>query len=141
MKKLLFILPVVILLSSSRVGCDELSLKCYQLIEDSESGKFLSDGQAYKVFLNENESTELSTTFFEGNTYRVACAGGLDDNYVHFIVKSYHAGEVIFDNAEVNDTQVWDFKVEATQKVVVEAEFNTDLKTNGCLVIMLGFEI
>ena len=141
MKKLLLIFPVLFLMSSSKVGCDELSLRCYQLIEDSEKGSFLSDGQVYKTFLNDRESTELTAIFFEGNTYRIACAGGLDDNYVHFTVRSYHTGEILFDNADFDDAQVWDFKVEATQKVVVEAEFKKDLKNNGCLVIMLGFEI
>ena len=62
----------------TQTKCDTLGAILDGIINQDAS--FYSDGQSYKYFLGEDESTEIVTTFYEGSTYRIATSAGLEDN-------------------------------------------------------------
>ena len=63
--------------------CDSLGAIVSSMINNGDEG-FLTDGQSYKYFLGEDETSEIITTLYEGITYRIATTAGLEDNYMIF---------------------------------------------------------
>ena len=89
MKNHLYIaLTLMVLLPLSmftQTKCDTLGAILEGIIKQDEAS-FYSDGQSYKYFLGQDETTEIVTTFYEGSTYRIATSAGLEDNYMVFDV-------------------------------------------------------
>ena len=64
--------------------CEGIVALCEnQLRQDTNGALFVSDGQVYQAFIND-ETAEFKTTFFGGTTYRIVASAGSDDNYVIF---------------------------------------------------------
>ena len=84
MKKHLFSLEItaVSLFSSltllSQTHCDSLKNIVKGLLAENnyDNSIYITDGQLYKSFLSESEISEVSTTLFEGTTYRIATSAG-----------------------------------------------------------------
>lgn len=108
------------------------------LISNEEGRAFVSDGQTYTAFLDNNEKAEFNTTLFGGSYYRIAASAGTKDDYVIFTVLDQD-DNVLFTNKEQKNAPYWDFKVEHTIPVKVQTELDTDKKITGCIVMMIGF--
>ena len=67
----------------AQTRCDTLGAVVKGMLQN-DGNSFYSDGQSYKYFLNEEETTEIVTTFYEGTIYRIATSAGLEDNYMVF---------------------------------------------------------
>lgn len=107
------------------------------LISNEEGRAFVSDGQTYTAFLD-NEKAEFNTTLYGGSYYRIAASAGIKDDYVIFTVKDME-DNVLFTNEDQKNAPYWDFKVENTIPVKVLTELDTDKKITGCIVMMIGF--
>tara|TARA_B110000285_G_scaffold111291_1_gene126339 strand:+ start:6735 stop:7160 length:426 start_codon:yes stop_codon:yes gene_type:complete len=120
-------------------NCEQIVLDCQALLESSEGGDtFISDGQAYTAFLD-REKAEFTTTFYGGSVYRLATSAGNRENYVIFTVKD-EEGHILFTNKNYSNSPYWDFKVDTTIPVVITTEIDLDLKSTGCVVMMIGFK-
>ncbi len=142
MKKILAI-SILFCVSSLSFGqdCDSLVKFCYKyLTADAKKGKvFISDGQVYQAFVDAEQSAEFKTTFYGGSTYRIATTAGTKGNYVIFNVYDQER-TLLFSNTDYeNNAPYWDFKVENTMDVFVEAYLDIDKKVSGCLVLLIGF--
>lgn len=140
MKKVL-VLGLFSLLFSSVVSAQDCD-SVYRIVEtylvaDDEGRVFVSDGQAYTAFLD-NEKAEFNTTFYGGSFYRIAASAGVKDDYVIFTVRDME-DNVLFTNRDQKNAPYWDFKVENTIPVKVQTELDTDKKITGCVVMMIGF--
>jgi hypothetical protein len=118
--------------------CDSI----YRIVEkyitnDAKGRPFVSDGQAYVAFLD-NEKAEFKTTLYGGSFYRIAASAGAKDDYVIFTVYDMQ-DNVLYSNRNFKNSPYWDFKVESTIPVRIETELDTDKKVNGCAVMLIGF--
>ena len=129
--------------TSKAQSCDSLVGVCKKELrkpsKKDPKAVFISDGQTYRAFLDEEQVAEFYTTFFKGGTYRIAASAGIKDNYLIFEV--YDTSEnLIFSSAEHGNTPSWDFKTENTLDIVIRVKLDTDKKSSGCGVMLIGFK-
>lgn len=106
---------------------------------------FVSDGQTYRAFVTAGQTAEFHATFFSGTTYRIAGATGESEGNLIFSLYSVdpNTGDraLIFSNSQHNNAPYWDFKVETTVEVSIEAALNPAYgKESGCAVLLIGFK-
>ena len=123
MKKILFTLltfltfqPIIYI---GQTKCDSLGAIVSSMINNGDEG-FLTDGQSYKYFLGEDETSEIITTLYEGITYRIATTAGLEDNYMIFELLDEQRN-ILFSNVNHNNAPYWNFKVENTIECTIES--------------------
>lgn len=119
--------------------CEGIITLCEnQLRKDTNGALFVSDGQVYQAFIND-ETAEFKTTFFGGTTYRIVASAGSDDNYVIFKIYDPE-GRILFTNKDHKNAPYWDFKVKNTIPVKIETELDMDKKVSGCAIMLIGFK-
>jgi hypothetical protein len=120
--------------SESRAQCDSLALSCERYINTF----YISDGQAYRALLTGADIAEFQTTLFGGNVYRIAaCTGGGDSN---LIVRLYDVERnLLFSNTEYGNSAYWDFALESTMHVTIEASLDETRLSSGCAALVIGF--
>ncbi|HTF05537.1 MAG TPA: hypothetical protein VK826_16030 [Bacteroidia bacterium] len=106
---------------------------------------FVSDGQTYRALITTGQNAEFHATFFAGTTYRLAGATGETDGNLIFSLYSVdpNTGDrvMIFSNSQHNNAPYWDFKVNTTVEVAIEATLNpASGKESGCAVLLIGFK-
>jgi hypothetical protein len=140
MKKAIILSLFAVLLSGlvRAQDCDSIYriVETY-LVSNDEGRVFVSDGQTYTAFLD-NEKAEFNTTFYGGSFYRIAASAGVKDDYVIFTVRDME-DNILFTNKDQKNAPYWDFKVDNTIPVKVQTELDTDKKITGCVVMMIGF--
>ena len=133
-----FILTLL-LFSSVSLGsfaqCDTIASACNTHI----SSDFISDGQLYRSLLYEDQVAEFNTTLFGGTTYRIAACSGFEDG--NLIVSVFdQKRNLLYTNSEYDNSPYWDFKVESTMEVIIEAQLDLNKLSSGCAVMLIGFE-
>ena len=135
MKKIVFTLLASLFSIAGFSQCDSLAGQCEKHITDN----YISDGQAYRALLTGTENAEFKTTLFGGNTYRMAaCSGSSDGNLVFKILDQ--DGNLLFSNSEYSNAPYWDFVIENTMTVKVEAMLDQSRLSSGCAVLVIGFK-
>jgi hypothetical protein len=115
--------------------CDTIATICEKHITD----EFISDAQTYRALLSGDDAAEFTVTLFGGNVYRIAaCSGTTDGNLVFRIVDSEK--NILFTNSDYSTSPYWDFSVENTMQVTIEATLNSNNTDSGCAVILIGFK-
>lgn len=99
---------------------------------------FISDGQVYRAFLNDDEAAEFEATFYGGSTYRIAASAGIDDNYIIFEVYDKNRN-LLFSNEDYEYAPYWDFDVKNSLDCTIEVKLDVDKKVSGCASVMIGF--
>jgi hypothetical protein len=127
--------------SNAQVTCDSVSTIAANFLKPSNKDKrlFISDGQVYRAFLDEDQSAEFETTFYGGSVYRIAASAGADDSYVIFEVYDKYRN-LIFTNRDYKNAEYWDFKVNSTIDCTIEVKLDLQKKSSGCAVLLIGFE-
>tara|TARA_R110002049_G_scaffold302495_2_gene495417 strand:+ start:607 stop:1035 length:429 start_codon:yes stop_codon:yes gene_type:complete len=115
--------------------CDTIAAIC----EKNMSTQFLSDGQEYRALLMEEQTAEFNITLYGKSEYRFAACSGLDQSNLLFTVFDKDRNE-IFSNKNYDNAPYWDFKVNNTLDVLIEATLNTDNLGSGCAVLLVGFK-
>lgn len=119
--------------------CDSIVKVCEQQLKTNTDGSlFVSDGQVYRAFIND-ETAEFNSTFFGGSTYRVTVSAGAEDNFVIFTIYDPD-NRVIFTNKDYKNARYWDFKVKETIPVRIETRLDMEKKVSGCAVMLIGFK-
>jgi hypothetical protein len=139
MKQVLFIALSLFSISAyAQQNCESIVKECALLLNKDSKIDFVSDGQVYTVFLD-REKAEFKTTFYGGTTYRLAASAGSYDDYVIFTIRDPE-GQILFSNKHYKNAPYWNFKIQETLPVTIEAELDADLKITGCVVMMIGFQ-
>jgi len=134
MKKALLTLFVAFMAVGSYAQCDITADICQNHITD----QFLSDGQHYRALLLNDQVAEFNATLFGGSTYRIAACSGTQDG--NLIFRVYDAERnLIFKNEDFKNAPHWDFQVENTTEVIIEAELDPIAGASGCAVLLMGF--
>lgn len=124
--------------TSSAQDCDSIYRVVESYLGNSNDGRsFVSDGQVYTAFLD-NEKSEFNTTLYGNTVYRIAASAGTKDDYAIFTIKDME-DNVLFTNKDHLNNPYWDFKVESSIPVKVQTELDTNKKITGCVVMMIGF--
>lgn len=133
---LLTILPFV-----GNAQCKNFAKKVCKL----ELTPYIHDGNYNAAILTEGEEAELFKTFYAGQDYRIAVCGSESMTSIEFNVLDVDR-RLIYSNVKTNYSTTWDFKVEATQqliivvKVPVDETVESDELNSGCVAIMFGLK-
>lgn len=140
---ILFSIPVVLMgyMAIAQETCEELPDYVRHFLEPKEGDKgvFISDGQVYRAFLDDEQKAEFHMTLYGGSTYRVASSAGSQNQSVIFELLDEERN-LLFSNAEYSNEPYWDFKVENTIDCIIETRLDLDKKTSGCVVMLVGFK-
>lgn len=145
--KLLFKIITVLIVTFTLNVSSSLAQSCDSIVKVTESYlqpqsdndlTFVSDGQVYRAFLDEEQTAEFRTTLYGGTRYRIAASAGVEDRYIIFNVYDQDRN-LLFSNKEHSNEPYWDFQVNATLECIVEAKLDLDRKVSGCAVILMGF--
>lgn len=115
--------------------CDTIANSCIKHIGDD----YISDGQLYRSLLYEDQIAEFKTVFYGGTTYRLAACSGFEDGNLIFSVFDKKRN-LLYTNSDYDNSPFWNFKVESTMEVIVEAQLDLNKLSSGCAVLLIGFE-
>ena len=102
------------------------------------TGEYLSDGQHYRALLLSDQVAEFNATLYGGTTYRLAGCSGTQDGNLQFRVFDSECN-LIFKNNDFQNAPHWDFQIESTLDVIIEAELDPIAGASGCAVMLMGF--
>jgi hypothetical protein len=135
LRTIIFFAISMFLNNVANAQCDSIANRCQQHIREN----YISDGQTYRVLLSDDETTEFQTTFYKGNTYRIAACSGSTMNSLIFRLVDQDRN-VLFSNSDYSTSEYWDFFAENTMSVIVEAQLDKSKADSGCAVIVIGFK-
>lgn len=144
MKTLISLIVFGVLLTSASVSqaqCKNFAKKVCKL----ELTPYIHDGNFNAAILTEGEDAELFKTFYAGQEYRIAVCGSETLAKVEFKVMDVER-RVLFTNVSKNFSPSWDFKVEATQQLIISVVVHNnpnstpDNMSSGCVAIMFGLK-
>lgn len=135
MKQLFLLVFALFTFGTIQAQCDITADVCQKHITDD----FLSDGQHYRALLLTDQVAEFNATLYGGTTYRLSGCSGTQDGNLLFRVFDKERN-LIFRNVEYQNAPYWDFKVESTMDVIVEAELDPIAGGSGCAVMLVGFK-
>lgn len=131
----LSILLCTIMTLGAQAQCDTIASACTKHITND----FVSDGQLYRSLLYEDQVAEFNTTLFGGTTYRIASCSGFEDGNLIFSVFDQKRN-LLYTNSEYDNSPFWNFEVESTIDVIIEAQLDVNKLGSGCAVLLIGFE-
>lgn len=135
MKHILTIALVAFATTAVNAQCDITADVCQKHITDD----FLSDGQHYRALLLEKQVAEFNATLYGGTTYRLSGCSGTQDGNLIFRVYDRERN-LVFRNDEHKNAPYWNFRVESTMDVIIEAELDPIAGSSGCAVMLMGFK-
>lgn len=115
--------------------CDTIASICSKHIDNN----FISDGQAYRALLLDDEVAEFHATLFGGTTYRLAGCSGLNDGNLIFRVLDQERN-ILFSNKEFTNAPYWDLQITSTLDVIIEAQLESANLASGCAVLLISFK-
>ncbi|MBN2597026.1 hypothetical protein [Labilibaculum sp.] len=100
------------------------------------------NGQLNNSVLSEGETAELQLTFYKDQEYRILVEG--EDNLGKIQFQLFDTDyNLLYDNADEDYTNLWDFMVESTDDFVIRVLIPENQKTerieSGCVSISIGF--
>jgi hypothetical protein len=126
---------VLAIQNTSQAQCDTIMTLC----EKNITSQYISDGQVYRALISGTEVAEFSMTLFEGNTYRIAACSGMEDGNLLFTLLDPE-GQPLFRSEDYVGAPYWDFTIENTIQVTIEAKLNPHKSQSGCAVLVVGFK-
>jgi hypothetical protein len=127
----------------SQTKCDELEPLVSELLQspnENTSSIYISDGQVYKAFVNNEEKAEFKVTLYGGSTYRIAGSTADQGALIFKLYDTETTRNILFSNKQYKNAAYWDFKVENTIDCIVEASLDLDVSLDGCMLMMIGFQ-
>jgi len=144
MKSLIYILLIGVFTLFALPGmaqCKNFAKKVCKL----ELSPFIHDGNFNAAILTEGEDAELFKTFYAGQEYRISVCGSESITKVEFQVLDVQR-KVLYTNTSRNFAPSWDFKVEATQQLIILVKVHSNPASkpeelsSGCVAIMFGLK-
>lgn len=132
---ILFVFALCFVSLNATAQCDEIAANCEKHITQN----YISDGQAYRALLSGSDVAEFQTTLFGGNTYRIAACSGMSDGNLIFRIFDQEKN-LLFSNFDFSDAPYWDFNVDYSMPVIIEATLDETKSESGCAVIVIGFK-
>ena len=103
-----------------QITCDSISNVTNSYLNTSQDKElnriFISDGQVYRTFLDEDQVSEFEVTLYGGSTYRIAASAGIAENFLIFEIYDT-SRNLLFSNKDYNNAPYWDFKIVTHSKI------------------------
>lgn len=115
--------------------CDSTAALAHHYLNE----EFIPDGQSYRALVFDSQIAEFETTFFGNSTYRIAAYGGMEQGQLIFSLYD-EEDNLLFSNEEYQNSPYWDFEIESTLDVRLEAKLDKTKQSSGCAVLLVGFE-
>jgi hypothetical protein len=115
--------------------------QCDEIANSSEANftsEYISDGQTYRALLVDDQIAEFSSVFFRETTYRISAASNSQKGIIFNVLDQNR--NVLFTNADHQNAEYWDFKVENTVNCIIEAQLDQTVQNSGCAVLLIGFK-
>ena len=144
MKRIFHILIILTVLSIipfyGNAQCKSFAKKVCKL----ELTPYIHDGNYNAAILTEGEDAELYKTFYADQNYRIYICGSDALPDIEFQVLDVNRN-VLYDNRKNDYKRVWDFKLQASQQLIISlrvrnSEDETDELVSGCVAIMFGIK-
>jgi len=125
---------------STQAQCKNFAKKICKL----ELAPYVHDGNYNAAILTEGEDAELFKTFYAGQEYRISICGSESLAKIEFLVMDVDR-RVLYSNAKNNYATSWNFKVEATQQLIILVRVPSSGNSgselaSGCVAIMFGLK-
>ncbi|MFN0031025.1 MAG: hypothetical protein ACKVOR_02585 [Flavobacteriales bacterium] len=120
---------------TAQAQCDTIVNMCEKYITE----EYISDAQTYRALLNGDDVAEFTVTLFAGNTYRLASCSGTSEGQLIFRIVDVEKN-ILYTSADFSNAPYWDFFVENTLQVTVEAMLDKSKTDSGCAVLLIGFK-
>jgi hypothetical protein len=118
----------------TKAQCDSLASDCERYI----GANYISDSQVYRALLAGDDVAEFQTTLFGGNIYRIAACSGSGESNLLFRLYDQDKN-MLFSNTDFSNAPYWDFSLESTMTLTIEAYLDGAKVNSGCAVIVIGF--
>ena len=115
--------------------CDSTAAQAEKFMDDA----YISDGQAYRALLFDDQIAEFNTTFYGGAKYRIIAFSGKQKEQLQFSLYD-EDNNLLFTNADHKNSPYWNFEFESTMKCRIEAQLDLSKQKSGCAVLLIGFE-
>jgi len=144
MKRIFHILIILTVLSIipiyGNAQCKSFAKKVCKL----ELTPYIHDGNYNAAILTEGEDAELYKTFYADQNYRIYICGSDALPDIEFQVLDVNRN-VLYDNRKNDYERIWDFKLQASQQLIISlrvknSEDETDELVSGCVAIMFGIK-
>jgi hypothetical protein len=139
MKKIFGILLLVLIYSTSSFGqCNGFAKKSVSKLKP-----YLNTQQVFSTVLLNGDKTQLSSTFYYGDEYRLLISAQDQLGKIQLNIKDAN-GNIVF-TTKAYGTIMWDFNVESTQDLTLEvitppAPASQTEDKGGCVSIIIGFK-
>lgn len=131
----LFVVLSVAFSIDGKAQCDTIAKIC----SDNFTEEYLSDGQQYRALLIDDQTAEFHLTLYGGSTYRFGACSGMDSGNLIFRMYDSERNE-LFSNEKYSLSPYWDFEINSTLNVIIEANLNEKKLSSGCAVLLVGFK-
>lgn len=136
MKRILFIIALAFApIWQLSAQCDSTAYMARTFMSDD----FVPDGQSYRALIFDGQIAEFETTFYGNSTYRIAAFSGMEKEQLIFSLYDQE-NNLLFSNEEHLNSPYWDFEIESTLDVRLEAQLDKTKQSSGCAVLLVGFE-
>ncbi len=139
MKNILRILFIVLVYNTASYGqCNGFAKKSLAKLKP-----YLNTQQVFSTVLLNGDKTQLSSTFYYGDEYRLLITADDKLGKIQLNIKDSQ-GNVVF-TTKAYGTIMWDFNVESTQDLTLEvvtpeAPAGQTEDKSGCVAIVIGFK-
>ncbi len=100
---------------------------------------FVSDGQEYKIKLDENNRARFLATFYGGSYYRIVGCTNITNSKLTITVYDTEKNP-LFCNKDFNYLPYWNFKFTSTIDCIIEFEFDRNLVIKEEVLLLIGFK-
>ncbi|MBA3971962.1 MAG: hypothetical protein H0X46_07420 [Bacteroidetes bacterium] len=139
MKNIFRILLLVLIYNTASFGqCNGFAKKSVSKLKP-----YLNTQQVFSTVLLNGDKTQLSSTFYYGDEYRLLISAQDQLGKIQLNIKDVN-GNVVF-TTKAYGTIMWDFNVESTQDLTLEvitppAPATQTEDKSGCVSIIIGFK-
>lgn len=139
MKNILRILFIVLVYNTASYGqCNGFAKKSLSKLKP-----YLNTQQVFGTVLLNGDKTQVSSTFYYGDEYRLLISA--DDKLGKIQLNVKDANGVVVYSTKAYGSIMWDFNVESTQDLTLEvvtpeAAAGQATDNSGCVAIIVGFK-
>ncbi len=135
MKQAILSLLLLGMVQMAAAQCDSTAYHAHKFL----GNEFISDGQTYRALIFDDQVAEFHTTLYGGNTYRIAAMAGFKEGQLLYSVYDQD-NNLLFTNEDHRNISSWNFMVDQTITVKIEAKLDLSKQTSGCAVLLIGFK-
>jgi hypothetical protein len=100
---------------------------------------YVSDGQEYRIKLDENNRARFLATFYGGSYYRIVGCTNIKESKLTITVYDTEKNP-LFCNKDFNYLPYWNFKFTSTIDCIIEFEFDRNLIIKEEVLLLIGFK-